>query len=47
MYQMILRFPMELKDIIKQEATKKGLTLTSMIKQILWEWAEAKQKATG
>lgn len=38
MYQMLFRFPKELKEIVKQEADKKGQTLTGMMKQILWEW---------
>ena len=40
MYQMILRFPMELREQLKYEADKRGQTLTGLIKQILWEWAK-------
>lgn len=43
MYQMILRFPTELKERLKKEAVTRGQTLTGMIKLILWEWLE-KQK---
>lgn len=41
MYQMIFRFPMELKEILKSEAEKHGATLTGFMKQILWDWAKA------
>lgn len=40
MYQMIFRFPTELKDILKSEAERKGQTLTGLIKQILWDWVK-------
>lgn len=38
MYQMLLRFPIELKDALKSSADLRGQTLTALIKQILWEW---------
>lgn len=40
MYQMILRFPTELREQLKSEADKRGQTLTGLIKQILWEWVK-------
>lgn len=39
-YQMILRFPTELREQLKSEADKRGQTLTGLIKQILWEWVK-------
>ena len=44
MYQMILRFPTELKNYLKVEAKARGQTLTGLIKQILWEWKETHDK---
>mgnify|MGYP002565143608 CR=1 FL=1 len=38
MYQMVFRFPNELKEQLKEEANKRGQTLTGLMKQILWEW---------
>nr|DAO47372.1 MAG TPA: hypothetical protein [Caudoviricetes sp.] len=40
MYQMILRIPTELKEQLKKAADERGQTLTGLIRQILWEWAE-------
>lgn len=46
MYQMILRFPTELKEQLKCEADKRGQTLTGLIKQILWEWVKENELNT-
>lgn len=40
MYQMIFRFPLELKEDLKAEADKRGQTLTGLMKQILYDWVK-------
>ena len=45
MYQMIFRFPVELKNDLKREAEARGQTLTALMKQILWEWNENNKPA--
>ena len=47
MYQMLFRFPIELKVRLKAEAEQRGQTLTGLMKQILWEWAEKKEIEKG
>lgn len=42
--QMLVRSPQELKDILQERAKKKGLTLNSLILQILWEWLKKQDK---
>ena len=42
-YQMVLRFPTELKEALKAAAEERGQTLTGLIKQILWEWVKREE----
>ena len=44
MYQMIFRFPKELKEDLKVEADKRGQTLTGLMKQILYDWVEKNER---
>lgn len=44
MYQMILRISDDMKERLKNEANERGQTLTGLIRQILWEWADVCQE---
>lgn len=41
MVRFLISTPEELRKILKQEASPRGQTLNGLIRQILWEWAEA------
>lgn len=36
--QILIRGTVEMKDILKKESSRIGITLNSLILQILWNW---------
>lgn len=41
--QILIRGTQEMKDILKQESRRIGVSLNALIIQILWEWIERKK----
>lgn len=41
MRRFLINIPEELREKLLKDARRRGLTLTGMIRNILWEWAEA------
>jgi predicted HicB family RNase H-like nuclease len=35
---ILIRIPLEIKEQIKQQATNRGITVNSLISQVLWEY---------
>ena len=44
MVQILIRPPEALKEKLKCEAQRMGITLNAMILQILWEWVESRKQ---
>lgn len=44
MEQVLTRMPEKLKEMLKQEAEEKGISLNAQMLSILWQWAEKKEK---
>lgn len=42
--QILIRVPVELKEIINNQAKKMGLTANAFILQILWDWVDGKEE---
>lgn len=40
--QILIRAPKKLKELLRELAEQKGITLNALILQILWEWVERK-----
>lgn len=40
MVQMLIRPPAALKEILQSESQRMGLTLNSLVLQILWSWVK-------
>lgn len=38
--QILIRVPVELKEIINNQSKKMGLTANAFILQILWDWVD-------
>lgn len=43
MEQVMTRMPERLKERLKSEADKKGISLNAQMLQILWKWYEEKK----
>ena len=44
MHQMTFRFPNEMKERLKKKADERGMTLTGIIKDIIWTYLESERK---
>ena len=44
MAQILIRPPEVLKEKLKYEARRMGITLNAIILQILWEWIESRKR---
>lgn len=40
--QILIRAPKKLKELLRELAEQKGITLNALILQILWDWVERK-----
>lgn len=40
MIRFLINIPIELHKILKNVAASRGQTLTGLIRQILWDWAD-------
>lgn len=38
--KILIRMPAELKDVIKAEARRIGVSLNALVLQIIWQWAQ-------
>ncbi len=44
MVQILIRPPEALKENLKREARRMGITLNAIVLQILWEWVENRKQ---
>ena len=44
MVQILIRPPEALKENLKREARRMGITLNAIVLQILWEWVESRKR---
>lgn len=43
MEQVLTRMPQRLKELLKAEADRKGISLNAQVLSILWHWAESNE----
>ena len=41
--KILIRAPEELKSILQQESKRIGISMNTLILQILWEWTKSRQ----
>jgi predicted HicB family RNase H-like nuclease len=41
--KILIRAPIELKDILQKEARQKGISLNAIVLKLLWEYVEKKR----
>ena len=44
MTQMLIRLPDALKESLRKEARRRGVSLNALALQILWEWLDCSEK---
>lgn len=44
--KVVLNLPLEVKQRLYEKATERGLLLTNIILQILWEWCQQEGRVT-